>query len=69
MPRGTLLSSSRPRLGLTIGRENDYCNTIGITIGIISCLKHTKDFHKALVLMTSSVEISFDSHTTAVIDI
>ena len=38
-----------------------------ITTGNIICFKKTKDFHKALVLMTSSVEIPCESHTIAVI--
>ena len=40
-----------------------YCDTNGNII----YLKKTKDFHKALVLMTFSVEILFESHTIAVI--
>ena len=51
----------------TITIASSYCNTIAITTGDIFCLKKTKGFHKALVLMTSSVEILFESHTIAVI--
>ena len=51
----------------TITIAGSYCNTIVITIGNIICLKKIKDFYKALVLMTSSVEVPFESHTVAVI--
>ena len=44
-----------------------YCNSIAIKIGNIICLKKNNDFLKVLVLMTSSVEILFESHTIAVI--
>ena len=40
---------------------SSYCNAIAITIGDIICFKKTKDFHKVSVLMTSSVEILFES--------
>ena len=50
----------------TVTIAGSYCNTIAITIGNIICLKKTKDFHKALVLLTSSVEILFESHTSTI---
>ena len=51
----------------TITVAGSYCNTYAITIIDIICLKKTKDFHEALVLMTSRVEILFESQTIAVI--
>ena len=45
----------------SITNASSYCNTIAITIWNIICLKETKDFHKALVLML------FESHTISVI--
>ena len=53
----------------TITTAGSYYNTIVITIGNIICLKKTKDFHKSLVLMTSSVEILFESHTISEIHV
>ena len=49
----------------TIITAGSYCNTFAITIGNIICLKKA-NFNKALVLMTFSVGIPFESHTVAV---
>ena len=51
----------------TITIAGSRCIAIAITIGKSIGLKKTKDFHKALVLILSSVEIVFESHTIAVI--